>query len=218
MQVLLTGLAVDGAVTTAITECLASYACVTTFASYGCNLGDQVRVVCFALQMKVQHTAAVPGRKCACCLRCVQGLSAVAALLRASASKWWRGCKLSTLEIYADGRQVPAQLPASRHDATTITSSAAAGASTTVPADIPAVNATQLAQQQAGALQLPAAAAAATSKPPGSGRFSWDACTQASSTCNSSNSTAAGSAIKVVHQQDVQAVQHMPVGETCRVQ
>jgi hypothetical protein len=43
MQVLLTGPSVDGAVTSAITECLSSYAPVTTLASYGCNLGNQVR-------------------------------------------------------------------------------------------------------------------------------------------------------------------------------
>ncbi|WIA09224.1 hypothetical protein OEZ85_008634 [Tetradesmus obliquus] len=40
-KVLLSGSAVDGAVTSAITECLASYAPVTTLASYGCSLGDQ---------------------------------------------------------------------------------------------------------------------------------------------------------------------------------
>jgi hypothetical protein len=42
-QVLLKGPSVDGAVTSAITECLASYAPVTTLASYGCDLGNQVR-------------------------------------------------------------------------------------------------------------------------------------------------------------------------------
>lgn len=41
----------------------------------------------------------------------MQGLSAVAALLRASASRWWRGCKLRTLEICADGRQLPVTPP-----------------------------------------------------------------------------------------------------------
>lgn len=39
----------------------------------------------------------------------MQGLTAISHLLRASANKWWRGCKLAILEVCADGRVLPLQ-------------------------------------------------------------------------------------------------------------
>lgn len=65
---------------------------------------------CTFKKSAVQNTCSL-GITCTCESSAVwghaQGLRAVASLLRASASNWWRGCKLSALEICADGRQLP---------------------------------------------------------------------------------------------------------------
>lgn len=39
----------------------------------------------------------------------LQGITAIANILRASAGKWWRGCRLQSLELCADGRALPLQ-------------------------------------------------------------------------------------------------------------
>eukprot|EP00879_Flechtneria_rotunda_P018987 GHRR01019933.1.p1 GENE.GHRR01019933.1~~GHRR01019933.1.p1 ORF type:complete len:483 (+),score=175.14 GHRR01019933.1:236-1684(+) len=43
-----------------------------------------------------------------CCIG-DRGLTSIAALIRGSAGKWWQGCKLSVLEVCADGRTQPGQ-------------------------------------------------------------------------------------------------------------
>jgi hypothetical protein len=150
------------------------------------------------------------------CTICAQGLGAVAALLRASASKWWRGCKLSTLEIYADGRQFPAQPPASKHDAATASPSIVpAKAATTDVAGTAAVAAKQQMQQQPGLGQSPAAAAAATSKPTTPSKCRSDGI-QTSGACGSIDTATEQQKQQELQrpQQVAQAMTHLPAGES----